>query len=75
MLSAIKARVAACLSATRQPQQCQTVPPGLTSPGGKTRKWNRSIDRRCERLITIAVSASIYNALMFEKSFSPLQTF
>jgi hypothetical protein len=39
--------------------------PGLTSPGGKTRKWNRSIDRRCERLITIAVSASIYNALMW----------
>jgi hypothetical protein len=45
MLSAIKARVAACLSATRRPQQCQTVPPGLTSAGGKTRKWIRSIDR------------------------------
>ena len=34
---------------------------------------NRSF--RCERLITIAVSAPIYDALMFKESFSPLQTF
>jgi hypothetical protein len=30
---------------------------------------------RCEQLITIAVSTSIYDALMFQESFSPLQTF
>jgi hypothetical protein len=35
----------------------------------------RLIGFRCKRLITIAVSASIYDALMFKKSFSPLQTF
>jgi len=35
----------------------------------------RLIGFRCERLITIAVSAPIYDALMFKKSFSPLQTF
>ena len=46
-------------------------------PGRQNQKMEivRLIGFRCERLITIAVSAPIYDALMFRKSFSPLQTF